>query len=172
MADQKIIGKALRLKRLADQGVGGERDAARKALEKLIASGSVTLEDLVDKDEDPQLFEFTIKGVYERKLFIQTACMVLKNDSVPCFKYRNKVHALLTPKQAAEVDATFDHYKREWAVLQEKAFKAMIVRHNIFSGIKNESPKPSLKQMIDQLETERLASQLGTKQFSGKLQLT
>lgn len=172
MSDQKIIGKALRLKRLADQGVGGERDAARKALGKLISSGSVALEDLMYKDEDPTLFEFTVKGVYERKLFIQIACMILKADSVPCFKYRNKIHALLTPKQAAELDATFDHYKREWKGLQEKAFMAMVVRHQIYSGIKNESSKPSIKEMINHMEAEKLASLLGTKQFHGNLQLT
>lgn len=168
----KAIGKALRLKRLANQGVGGERDAAKKALERLMRYEGITHADLDDDGLKPAVVHFSVRTKQEQRLLIQILSMVLNVGDFPGHVSKGKFFVELTPLQQAEVETTFSHYKREWKDLTERAFKAFVSRHQI--GIRanpEEYQDLTNDQILEVMRTAELASKLGTSQYNHRKQI-
>lgn len=74
MMDQKKIDLLKKLKTLAEQGVGGEKETAQKKLKQLMQKYDVE-EELSDETEEK--YEFTFHGEFERRLLLQVGYKIL-----------------------------------------------------------------------------------------------
>ena len=75
MMNQKKIDFLKKLKNLAEQGVGGEKETAQKKLKQLMQKYNVEEEELSDDTEEK--YEFTFHGEFERRLLLQVGYKIL-----------------------------------------------------------------------------------------------
>lgn len=99
MTKEEIIEKLKKLRRLADDGVDGEKDNARRRVEELMAKYGITEDDLADEKEN--IYTYYIDGIFCWDLMKQIAC-VMNNDF--------KIMYLPLVKLPRDVRATIKHY--------------------------------------------------------------
>jgi hypothetical protein len=131
---ETIKEQLVKIKALAEKGVGGERDNARRMLMSLMRKHGFTFDDL--NCETKVWTWFAVKTAHELRLLVQVVTMTTnpKPETQIHSKSKGRKHAfLLTPVEAADVRAAFGHFRSEWAREQEKMFFAFIQRHRIFT---------------------------------------
>ena len=69
MMDQKKIDLLKKLKTLAEQGIGGEKETAQKKLEQLMQKYNVEEQEL--SDDVVERYEFRYHGEFEKRLLLQ-----------------------------------------------------------------------------------------------------
>lgn len=88
MMDQKKIDLLKKLKTLAEQGVGGEKETAQKKLKQLMQKYDVE-EELSDETEEK--YEFTFHGEFERRLLLQVGYKILgKKIKEKMYEYKKR----------------------------------------------------------------------------------
>ena len=121
----------LKIKALADRGVGGEAETAAILLDRLMAKYGITKEDL--SGEIMEIHEFRYSKPFEDKLIDQIAYMVI--GKYKSFRYTHskaKVRLVkCTKAQQIEIEAAFEFYKEHLAEGLRKYFTAFIVAEGI-----------------------------------------
>lgn len=121
----------LKIKALADRGVGGEAETAAILLDRLMAKYGITEEDL--SDEVAEIREFRYSKPFEDKLIDQIAYMVIgKYEAYRYTHSKAKVKLVkCTKAQQIEIEAAFEFYKGHLAEGLQKYFTAFIVAEGI-----------------------------------------
>lgn len=89
MMNQKKIDLLKKLKNLAEQGVGGEKETAQKKLKQLMQKYNVEEEELSDDTEEK--YEFTFHGEFERRLLLQVGYKILgKKIKKKMYEYKKR----------------------------------------------------------------------------------
>lgn len=114
MVSDKTKERIKKLQALAERGVGGEQETAKKKLEKLLSDNDInSLEDL--EDDKVEYFLFSYHGKHEIKLLKQCVYKVLgaKADrtSYRSYGYRQKIGYFCTRAQKIEIELEFDFYR-------------------------------------------------------------
>lgn len=135
-----------------DQGATqGERDAAKAMFEKLCAKHGCLPSDF----SETNLYTFTIANAFERTILTQCICKVLKAREFNWVKTSRKAEVRLAPNQYLEVDRLYQHYRNVWKQEVENLMVAFLNKHNLFSGVKSDSPSTitleKLRQMIQMM---------------------
>jgi hypothetical protein len=102
-----------KLARLAESGVGGERENARRKLAELLAQRGLTLEDL--SRTETQMAEFPVATAQEETVLVQIIATVTQAD----VRYtqrtrrgkRTSLHLPLTPTHASDVREQWAHFR-------------------------------------------------------------
>lgn len=76
MLSEKTMSRIKKLQALAERGVGGEKDTAKKKLEKLLYENGITSLDELEEDK-VEYFLFSYKGKHEILLLKQCVYKVL-----------------------------------------------------------------------------------------------
>lgn len=145
-----------KLKALAEQGVGGEKENAQQLLKKFMRKYNVS-EDEIDDDVLIE-YEKKVKNEYEIKLFAQVFYKVV-DGSIYTFKsvrsgrrFKNLLGYRCTAAQNIELEFLFDFYKRLFYKELDLLFTAFIQKHKLFG----DSPKDKPDDKIDYDELLRI----------------
>lgn len=156
-----MSGKVERLKKiraLALEGVGGEKEQAQALLDKLTEKYNVSFDEI--DEETINNYEFEYHGKEQKQLLRQTIYKIT-NDSGSTFslrylhsgrKCKTKLSAKCTATQKAEIEFLFDFYKRLWEKERQALLLAFIQKHRIFGQLKD-GEEPT--ELTDE-ETEKI----------------
>lgn len=163
---------------LALNGVDGEKDAAKKILDKLLQRYNLSIEDI--GEEQPEIFAFTYHGKWQKNLLIQVAYKVL--DCQPSF-YNvragnskrispSQVGIKCTKYQRTEIMFLHDFYCQLWESEIDKLMLAFIYKHELWGtgevDASNKSKSPSIEEMMKiQSMIDGLDSKSPLKQLPG-----
>jgi hypothetical protein len=141
----KVEAKLRKLMALAERGEGGEKDNAKRVLEKLLVRHGLTINDLVD--ERREIRWFPIVNSYDRKLAAQIMSKVC--DSCTPGIYRNKgrpkhVGVEVTPSEAIEFELHYSLLRQALAEHFDDAFSAFVQANRLFPSSPADEVLPSL----------------------------
>ncbi len=132
--DERNLELLKKVKKLAEQGVGGERDAAQALLSRLMEKYDVAELDL--SDDALEEHGFTYKTPYERKLLHQLFNKIA--DDRECYRYkggkgsRTVIYLKCTKAEAVQIGIEYDFYKALFAEEVNWLFRAFVQKHEIF----------------------------------------
>jgi len=128
----KYLDLAKKLKALADRGEGGEKDQAKRALDRLIKKHGLRPEDL---EEDKQ-FDVRFKVEPQHlKIFIQIAAMVCgikRQIFTPRKKRKADVIMSVSISEQLEIESMFHFYSKEYDKQLEVFNSAFIQANNLY----------------------------------------
>ena len=134
---ESLKDKLFKLKALADRGVGGEADKARRILRRFAARRGISLVNL-DWNEKPQVARFYVgRSKLNKKLFLQCYAYVTAERTI---QYRTDGAIFLIdmiPRKAAELDDLWKYRKSNMAkdihLTKEdlERLKKSVVRQNL-----------------------------------------
>ena len=133
---EKLQEKLRKLKALAEQGVGGEKENAEKLLAALMKKHNISEEEI----EEVQIKTYFIryKTEWERRLLHQLAYMHLgSGHSSGCVgtytgHMRKKVSIKCTAAVYLEIEAEFDIYRRALEKEIEYFYYAFVSKNNLY----------------------------------------
>lgn len=134
---ESIRSKVLKLQALAERGEKGEAINARRLLDQLLAKYGVSLEEIVEAQEEKQPYTFNVKeNGYGFTLFTQCYFNVTNEKRMSYRQRRRYVTVELTKMQYVELQALYDwHYKqltKDMKRMQKEFTDAYIQKHRIF----------------------------------------
>lgn len=152
---ESLKDKLFKLKALAERGVGGEADNARRLLLKLCADNGIDLSDL-DATMSPKdtLFKVGRSTLY-KTLFMQCYAYVTnkqtiryKTDGVNCW-------VEVTPLQAAQIRDLFEWHKvnidKEFRDFKDNFMYAYVQKHGLVCHTEHESDEDLSKEDLERL---------------------
>lgn len=132
--NQELLRK---LKALADRGVDGEQEQARRILNRLLKKYGVAETDLLDEAQREHTFKYF--GPRERSLLVQV-CYKITNGDRGIYAYRHgkgsktELCCHCTKAEAIQIGVEFDFYKELWKEEEALFFRAFVYKHRIFSN--------------------------------------
>lgn len=109
---ESIKNKLKKLLALAERGVQGEADNARKLLEKLCKEYGVSMEELLDENQLKRYYFDIGRNALYKDLFVQCYCKVSQKYSLSFYKEsRSKISVEMTALQYAELVSLFEWHK-------------------------------------------------------------
>lgn len=153
MAKNKTQLKELmkKLQTLAERGVGGEKESAKKKLDKLLAANGMTENDL--KADEVQYYLFSYNGEVKRRLLGQCIYKTLGPDNSKMYHTkgtRNKLGAYCTPAQKLEIELDFDFYSKLLDEEIDTLLTAFIAKQDLYP----ENSPTEVKNLSDLTEEE------------------
>lgn len=167
--------RILKVFRLADQGIGGEKVNAEAMLEKLLKKHNMTHADLESGAAERSMVWFLYTDDLERELIMGVIDCTCGKDT-PCYK-RGKEHTIgaqLTASEKVGVDVLLDVYVAKWRGALLEVTVAFIGKHRLFAPLTDDeaeaSPTPPdperskrIRGMSDYLEdVDRPRQRLGS----------
>lgn len=138
MMNQKKIDLLKKLKNLAEQGVGGEKETAQKKLKQLMKKYNVEEEELSDDTEEK--YEFTFHGEFEKRLLLQVGYKILgKKIKKKMYEYKKGAGKRTTriiectKAEALQIRIEHEFYCDLWKEEQDFFFECFIQKHRIFA---------------------------------------
>ena len=142
-----MLEKLKRLKALADQGIGGEKENAQKLLDALMHKHNISPGEL---GEDVLVMEkYRYKNTYERDLLVSVIGKVLDTDA---FSYRQLSKAYLlevTREHDIEIRLFYDIYRAKINEELRITFSAFIIKNRIFSETSMAEPSTSSGELSE-----------------------
>lgn len=128
--DEKKINLIKKLQALADQGVGGEQETAKRKLAELMTKYGI--DDL--SGEWKELREFTYRSKYEKRLLNQIFYKYGFNSYTKKWGKGSRSTILIdcTDAQYLQIQIEYEFYRELWKEENEFLFKAFVNKHNIF----------------------------------------
>ena len=142
-----IINKEhlLKIKALADRGVGGEAESAKRILARLLKESGVSESELKRGEKTEHYWRY--KGPYEYKILLQLICKYGNNDSVRKQLRRNVLINECSEEDADWITVCFNLYRKDFKVVMDDALRAFIMANNIY-------PKQKDTRSFDDLSKE------------------
>lgn len=134
--------KLAKLQALADRGVDGEADNAKRLIQKLCSDNGITIEDILSEQKKEYRFKI---GQEEMFLRLFTNCYA-KITNLGQLKYwqssRSEIIVELTPVQYVDLKCLFEWHKenllKDLKVMKEDFLEAYVHKHRLFSNRKQE----------------------------------
>lgn len=139
----------LKIKQLADQGIGGEKVNARIKLEKLLVKYGIEEYEL--NSEVEEYFEFKTKG--NKKLFFQTAWSVLDDWCGSYIPTRGGgIKIKMTISKKIELEYKWDMIIANFRAEQRRFFRAFVNTNKLYS--KDATSNRTWKDLTDKEKIE------------------
>lgn len=164
---RKLLNK---IKKLAEQGVGGEKSGAERKLLELMEKYGV---EKMDFSEDiPRQQEFKYKGEFQKRLLFQIISKVLDGQEVGIYHYkcgkgaRSVLFVDCTDAEAIQIRIELEFYSELWEEEQQLFFQAFVQKHRLFSS------HSDTEQEYTQAELEELVRMFGMMEYLKEKQVT
>lgn len=150
-----------KLKALTEGGVGGEKENARRILQRLLDKYNVSEAELGDYLIEKHTFKAC--GRRERTLLNQV-CFKVTNGDRRIYYYtkgsgsRSEICCDCTKAEAIQISVEFDFFRELWKDEEDMFFRAFIQKHRIFSD------KPGDGEELDPDELERIIGMMRVMQ--------
>lgn len=136
--DSRKLELIKKLRALAERGVGGEKEGARKKLEELMAKYDIDEADLHDDDKE-DFYPFSFNSKQERILLFQVFYSHFDDYTERTYKMRRGAGSRktilfkCTKLKAIEIGIEYDFYRELWEEEATLFLSAFIQKHEIFS---------------------------------------
>ena len=153
---ESIKNKLKKLLALAERGVQGEAENARRLLEKLCKEYGVSMEELLDENQ-VKFYRFDIgRNAIYKDLFTQCYCKVAQKVSMSFHqKSRSQMSVKMTALQYAELVSLFEWHKanfnKDLEDMKQNILLAYCRKHHLYSDV-----KPEIDRELTAYERERL----------------
>lgn len=130
--DEKIIKKLKKIKALAEQGIGGEKEAAAQLYQKLLNMLDTPPEELnyILQEETSHFFSF--RNSMEESLLSQIAYKVIGRGTYYLQKGQKRVRIMCTEMENEEIKMLFSLYKHKLEEDLKIFFSAFVQKQQIF----------------------------------------
>ena len=138
---ESIKNKLKKLLALAERGVQGEADNARRLLEKLCKEHGVSIEELLDENQ-LKYYRFDIgRNAIYKDLFTQCFCKVAQKVSLRYRQVsRSQIAVEMTALQYAELASLFEWHKanfnKDFEDMKKNILLAYCRKHHLYSNVK------------------------------------
>lgn len=138
---ESIKNKLKKLLALAERGVQGEAENARKLLEKLCKEYGVSMEELLDENQ-LKFYRFNIgRNALYKDLFVQCYCKVAQKGSLSYHQAsRSQIEVEMTALQYAELASLFEWHKanfdKDFEDMKKNILLAYCRKHHLYSDVK------------------------------------
>ena len=141
-----IKDKLLKIKEMAERGIEGEKETAKRMLEELMQKYGITEEDLKETEER-YYYWITCNSKEERTLLFQTLRKVTDKKGTFTWRRRGKECGLkMTKVEYIRVRELFLIYKKEWKRMRknilDEGLNAFLSKNNIFPSNAPSSDEP------------------------------
>lgn len=167
MGREELLKK---IKALAEQGIGGEKENAQKLLESLMQKYGITDQDLDDEKID--CFDFKLPKFYNaEKLACQVIFSIVGHTKEKGLSKIGKAYWITsTTAEFLEFQAKFEFYSHHFKKDLETYYAAWIQANKIFP-VKNDSEKNTERKLAaEDLKMLRLARQLDSHEFRKQIE--
>lgn len=153
---ESIKNKLKKLLALAERGVQGEAENARRLLEKLCKEYGVSMEELLDENQ-AKFYRFDIgRNAIYKDLFTQCYCKVAQKVSMSFHQEsRSQISVKMTALQYAELVSLFEWHKanfnKDLEDMKQNILLAYCRKHHLYSDV-----KPEIDRELTADERERL----------------
>lgn len=153
---QELLRK---IKALADSGTGGEKENARRILQRLLDKYGILEDELESDTLSAQPFSYS--NPTERTLLIQV-CYKVTNGTREVYTYKkgpgsqSQVFCNCTKAEGLRISFEYEFYRLLWKDEEEMMFRAFVQKHRIFSdGPAEDKPLPpeELKRLLSMMST-------------------
>lgn len=127
---ETILDRLRKIEALANSGVAGERENARRMLAALCEKHGLSPQQITSPDRSWQKFRF--RGEKERLIFQQVLIHVLKTRHVQHRKNPTNWEVFLTAAEGADVADCWAHYRDLWCGQLDDFCNAFIQKNRIF----------------------------------------
>lgn len=130
LAPDSILERLRKIKALVDHGCPGEAQNATDLLAQLLKKHGLTLDDV--QTAEVREFTFTWRNSDDRQLVAQLIRQVAGREH-PLFRIVGKTRIItsLTPAQYADINAMWEHYRRELRQEYHRLLRVFMIRHRI-----------------------------------------
>ena len=148
---ESIKNKLKKLLALAERGVQGEADNARRLLEKLCKEYGVSIEELLDENQTKfYRFDIGMNALY-KGLFTQCFSKVTQKNSLEYRQVsRSKIEVKMTAIQYAEIVSLFEWHKsnfnKDLEDMKKNILLAYCRKHHLYSDVKPENGELTLTE--------------------------
>lgn len=144
--DNKIRDRILKLHKLVEQGIGGEKENAQKILDKLLKKHGLTLSEINDCEE---WFTINFKNRFEKRLIIQIISKVTNIKTIRAYAEKNQINLKVNKADFAEILVMFSVYRKALEKEFQNIYIAFVCKQNIFSDCKSDDDSTNVEDMID-----------------------
>lgn len=165
---EKYLELAKKLKRLSEEGIGGEKYNAQVALERLMKLHNITPDQLENEKKDWR--KFIVKKA-DQPLFYQTLVSITGRH-IRHFARGKIIHVEMTTLQFIEVQSKFDFCNKLYKEDLKIFYRAFIHKHNLFSCDPPKENPDENKKEANQDELLRMVTMMGgmqNKKFTKQL---
>lgn len=128
-----IRDRLLKVLRLAQEGVGGERDNAQVLLEKLLTQHGMTMADLLDASSDRERVWLTYADEQEMTVLHGLSQSILGAEAQAwCAEGELVLGFDVTRSQRAELEVAWDVYRSAWQRARRDVLVAFMAKHRLF----------------------------------------
>lgn len=158
---ESIKEKLKKLSALAERGVNGEAENAKRAIERICAQYGIKLEDILDSNT-VKTYMFKIgRGKLDITLFVQCYAKVTGEKSLKYHQHtRDTITTELTPLQAAELNSLFqwhkENFKKEMEQIQKDLMEAYVSKHRIYRDKSEDDDDDEEQEELTPEEMHRL----------------
>lgn len=153
---ESIKNKLKKLLALAERGVQGEAENARRLLEKLCKEYGISIEELLDENQ-MKFYRFDIgRNAIYKDLFVQCYCKVAQKGSLGYRQIsRSQISVEMTALQYAELVSLFEWHKanfnKDLEDMKKNILLAYCRKHHLYSDV-----KPDNNRELTEDERKRL----------------
>lgn len=143
---ESIKNKLKKLLALAERGVQGEAENARRLLEKLCKEYGVSMEELLDENQ-VKFYRFNIgRNAVYKDLFVQCYCKVAEKGSLKYHQAsRSQIEVEMTALQYAELASLFEWHKanfdKDFEDMKKNILLAYCRKHHLYSEVKPDNDR-------------------------------
>lgn len=141
--DEKTYSRIIKLKNLAERGVGGEKESAQKKLKEILIANKIScIEELNENNIEVNFFD--TKNKYEKQIFAQICFKKFNGDRERCCFYnkpddRNRVGIYCTQAEKVELELEFEFYRDLYYDELEYFTNAFIQAQELFPDVPSSS---------------------------------
>lgn len=148
----------LKLKKLADEGVGGEKVNAEQLLQKLLKKHGLQKSDLENENIEDYILPFN--GTFGKDLAIQVAYSVIgnKDDNKGVYSFRSGKKVLIksTLAEFLEIEQKYNFYKHHLKKDLKLFYNAFVQSQNIFPPFHLQKEKKEKQKCFLTEEEEKM----------------
>lgn len=150
---ETIVEKLKKIEALANSGIDGERENAKRMLDALCAKHGVTVDELVE----PTLswYRFRPKDHVDEMLLCHVVGFVCQTRRIKMRKAGKARHLELTRAQALDVEEAIRHYRKVWRENLTDYMAAFIHAHRLYAP-RDEGAEPPEISAEDIMRAEKL----------------
>jgi hypothetical protein len=137
MGQETIKAKLRKIAALAERGVGGEKENAKRLLETLLARHHLTLADVMGPvpQSEQQVYWFACKSKMEEDVLFGCYFRALNQPKVSYYQGRAKIGFFLSALDALELQNMWEHFRpllrQEFNRLRQQFGQAFACKHDL-----------------------------------------
>ncbi len=158
MSNKDVMRKLSKILALAERGIGGEKTNAQSALKKMLEKHGLSLEDIINKDEEDltvEKYRYNLKQ--EKELLFQLYARLKNTSEIKYFEGQgHHISFKLTPLEHVELKEMFRYFNRLFKEEMSIIVTAFIHKHELY----NQSPTDKVCSSDKDLERDLRVQQM------------